>query len=125
MITGMHQYSTIKTVYSDEKKSYVSDVNPFRPMIVQVDFEVCGDVSGVYFTKYAESIAETLNLKGWIRVSPRGTVYGQIQGEKDKVDEMVIWLRSKGSPNSKIGGCSFKNWMIIDNCDFRNFSIRY
>ena len=46
MITGMHQYSTIKTTYSDEKKSYVSDVNPFRPMIVQVDFEVCGEVSG-------------------------------------------------------------------------------
>lgn len=51
MITGMHQYSTIKTVYSDQKKSYVSDVNPCRPMVVQVDFEIWGEVSGVYFTK--------------------------------------------------------------------------
>lgn len=46
MITGMHQYSTIKTSYDDVRKSYVSDVNPYRPMIVQVDFEVAGDVSG-------------------------------------------------------------------------------
>ena len=38
--------------------------------------------------KYAKSMCENLNIKGWIRVSPRGTVYGQIQGEKEKVDEM-------------------------------------
>lgn len=56
MITGMHQYSTIKTVYSDQKKSYVSDVNPYRPMIVQVDFEIWGEVSGVYFTRVCSRI---------------------------------------------------------------------
>jgi acylphosphatase len=33
-------------------------------------------------------MCEKLDIRGWIRVSPRGTVYGQIQGEKDKVDEM-------------------------------------
>lgn len=43
---------------------------------------------GVFFTKYAKDVCENLNLKGWIRVSPRGSIYGQIQGEKDKVDEM-------------------------------------
>lgn len=43
---------------------------------------------GVFFTKYAKGVCENLNLKGWIRVSPRGSIYGQIQGEKDKVDEM-------------------------------------
>ncbi|KAH7645765.1 acylphosphatase-2 [Dermatophagoides farinae] len=125
MITGMHQYSTIKTSYDDVRKSYVSDVNPYRPMIVQVDFEVGGEVSGVYFSKYAKNIAETLDVKGWIRVNSRGSVYGQIQGEKDKVDEMVIWLTTQGSPFSKIRCCMMKNWKIIDNCDFRNFTIRY
>ena len=33
-----------------------------------------------------------LSLKGWIRVSPRGTIYGQIQGEKSNVDEMYDYL---------------------------------
>ncbi|KAJ6217245.1 hypothetical protein RDWZM_008402 [Blomia tropicalis] len=125
MIKAMHQFSTIKTVYSDDRKSFVADVNPLRAMLVQVDFEVFGEVSGVYFTKYAKSMCENLNIKGWIRVSPRGTVYGQIQGEKEKVDEMALWLRLQGSPGSKIDYCQFKNWQIIDSCDFRNFTIRY
>lgn len=47
-------------------------------------------VVGVYFSKYAKNIAETLDVKGWIRVNSRGSVYGQIQGEKDKVDEMYV-----------------------------------
>lgn len=33
-------------------------------------------------------MCEDLGIKGWIRVSPRGSVYGQLQGEKEKVDEM-------------------------------------
>lgn len=125
MIKARHQFSTIRTNYSDVAKTYISDVNPLRAMLVQVDFEVFGDVSGVYFTKYAKSMCESLNIKGWIRVSPKGTVYGQIQGEKEKVDEMALWLRLQGSPNSKIQACEFKNWQIIDSCDFRNFNIRY
>ena len=42
------------------------------------------------FRKYAKSMCENLNIKGWIRVSPRGTEYGKIQGEKEKVDEMYV-----------------------------------
>lgn len=33
-------------------------------------------------------MSEELDVKGWMRVSPRGTIYGQVQGEKDKVDQM-------------------------------------
>lgn len=54
IITGAHQFSTIKVTFSDELKSYVSDVNPMRAMVVQVDFEVLGDVSGKDFSKILE-----------------------------------------------------------------------
>src|SRR5699024_6990216 len=37
----------------------------------------------------------------------------------------ALWLRLQGSPGSKIDYCQFKNWQIIDSCDFRNFTIRY
>lgn len=47
MIKARHQFSTIRTSYSDVQKSFVSDVNPLRAMLVQVDFEVFGDVSGL------------------------------------------------------------------------------
>lgn len=33
-------------------------------------------------------MSEKLGLKGWVMLSRRGTVIGQIQGEKEKIDEM-------------------------------------
>lgn len=33
-------------------------------------------------------MCEKLKLKGWVRLTKRGTVIGQIQGEKERVDEM-------------------------------------
>lgn len=47
MIKAMHQFSTIRTTYSEDQKSYISQVNPKRAMLVQVDFEVFGEVSGL------------------------------------------------------------------------------
>lgn len=47
MIKAMHQFSTIQTTYSEDQKSFVSQVNPKRAMLVQVDFEVFGEVSGL------------------------------------------------------------------------------
>ncbi|XP_013775676.1 acylphosphatase-2-like [Limulus polyphemus] len=98
---------------------------PARPLLVQVDFEVSGDVHGCLFTKYARDMCQQLGVKGWIRFSRWGTVIGQIQGEKDRVDEMALWLRLQGSPGSKIVRCDFKNWLIVDTYDFRNFSVRF
>jgi len=127
MTKAMHQYSTIRSTHNsfDDKSSIMSGLLPPRLLLVQVEFEVFGDVSGVYFTRYAKDMCEKLEIRGWIRVSPRGTVYGQIQGEKDKVDEMALWLRLQGSPGARIAHCEFKNWQIIDSCDFRSFSVRY
>lgn len=33
-------------------------------------------------------MADTLDIRGWIRVSPRGLIQGQLQGEKTKVDQL-------------------------------------
>jgi len=33
-------------------------------------------------------MSERLGLKGWVMPSRRGTIIGQIQGEKQRVDDM-------------------------------------
>lgn len=39
-------------------------------------------------TQYATEVAEKLKIKGWIMLNKRGVIRSQIEGEKDKVDEM-------------------------------------
>ncbi|XP_068617285.1 acylphosphatase-1-like [Battus philenor] len=92
--------------------------------IRSVDFEVFGQVQGVFFRKYTKLQAEKLGLKGWCMNTSQGTVQGQIEGPLDNLHSMMQWLRSTGSPSCKIDNAIFKNEKEIGDYTFADFSIR-
>nr|CAD7403455.1 unnamed protein product [Timema poppensis] len=57
--------------------------------IVSVEFEVFGQVQGVYFTKYCRDMGLQVGLGGWVKNSRSGTVIGKIQGERKKVEQIL------------------------------------
>ncbi|CAH2240086.1 acylphosphatase-2-like [Pararge aegeria] len=89
-----------------------------------VDFEVFGRVQGVFFRKYTKGQADKLSLKGWCRNTSRGTVEGQMEGPPDKVESMMHWLKTTGSPSSQIDKAEFKNNKDITEYTFQSFDIR-
>jgi acylphosphatase len=93
--------------------------------LVSVDFEVCGIVQGVFFPKFCCNMARSLGLKGWVRNTRKGTILGMMQGEKERVDELAMWLKCQGAPGSKVANVFFNNWTIIDGHDFRDFRVLY
>jgi len=100
----LHQYIRPQVYHCITKPDQIrlDSILPPRQLNVQVSFEIFGNLTGVYFTKYATEIAEKLGIKGWIMLNKRGVIRGQIEGEKDKVDEMALWLRLQGSPGAKV-----------------------
>ncbi|XP_039624983.1 acylphosphatase-1-like isoform X2 [Polypterus senegalus] len=56
--------------------------------LVSVDYEIFGDVQGVFFRKYTEEQGRKLKLVGWVKNTPRDTVVGQVQGPKEIVEIM-------------------------------------
>ncbi|KAG6445259.1 hypothetical protein O3G_MSEX003824 [Manduca sexta] len=92
-------------------------------MYKAVDFEVFGRVQGVFFRKYTKDQAEKLGLRGWCKNTSQGTVQGQMQGPPDKVETMINWLKTTGSPSSRIDKAEFKNQKEISEYTFDNFSI--
>ncbi|KAL3874445.1 hypothetical protein ACJMK2_037457 [Sinanodonta woodiana] len=92
--------------------------------LLSVEFEVYGDVQGVFFRKYALQEAEQHGLVGWVRNTRRGTVLGIVQGPKDKVHKMKHWLCKKGSPRSVIDKCELQNEREIIHPEFSRFSIQ-
>ncbi|XP_049703384.1 acylphosphatase-1 isoform X1 [Helicoverpa armigera] len=89
-----------------------------------VDFEVFGRVQGVFFRKYTKEQAQKLGLRGWCKNTPHGTVLGHMQGPSDKMEAMMQWLKTTGSPSSKIEKCEFRNQMDIEKFTFTDFDIR-
>ncbi|MHB1185292.1 MAG: acylphosphatase [Desulfobulbia bacterium] len=60
-----------------------------------------GMVQGVYFRDYAQKEARSLDLSGWVRNRPDGTVEVVLEGEAEKVERMLAWLHT-GSPQAEV-----------------------
>jgi acylphosphatase len=54
---------------------------------------VAGRVQGVFFRAEARSRASSLDLGGWVRNNPDGTVEAVFEGDRERVDSMVEWCR--------------------------------
>ncbi|XP_072545286.1 acylphosphatase-1 [Salminus brasiliensis] len=91
--------------------------------LLSVDYEVYGRVQGVFFRKYTQSEGKKLGLVGWVQNTQAGTVQGQLQGPASKVRKMQDWLRTTGSPQSRIIKAEFNNEKTIENMDFKDFKV--
>ncbi|XP_026884002.1 acylphosphatase-2-like [Electrophorus electricus] len=93
--------------------------------LCSVDFEIFGYVQGVCFRMYAERKGLDLGLVGWVKNTSKGTVVGQVQGPRNLVNEMKVWLSKEGSPFCRISRADFKNERKIPKLELFGFSTRF
>ncbi len=91
--------------------------------LISCDFEIFGTVQGVFFRKHTQQQATKLNLIGWVKNAASGTVQGHMEGRKEDINQMKIWLRTKGSPKSKITKAEFSNEKTITQLNGKSFSV--
>ncbi|KAM6912858.1 acylphosphatase-1 [Xenentodon cancila] len=91
--------------------------------LISVDYEVFGRVQGVFFRKYTQAEGKKLGLVGWVQNTEAGTVQGQLQGPCSKVKEMQEWLRSTGSPKSRVTKAEFTNEKAVTKLEHSSFNI--
>ena len=61
---------------------------------------VYGRVQGVFFRAFAERRANELRLSGFVRNMPDGSVEIQAEGEREKLEKLINYLR-EGPPNAR------------------------
>lgn len=71
---------------------------------------VSGKVQGIFFRDNTRKKALDLGVTGWIRNLADGRVEAVFEGEKDKVEKMVSWVR-EGPAFAKINNVS----VVSDN----------
>ena len=62
---------------------------------------VAGLVQGVCFRDYTRKKAWELELSGWVRNRTDGTVEAMLEGEAQRVEQMIAWLHT-GSPHAEV-----------------------
>jgi len=58
-------------------------------------------VQGVFFRAVTQETARGLNLTGWVRNRPDGSVEAVFEGEDDHVDKMLAWCH-QGPPTARV-----------------------
>lgn len=62
--------------------------------MIRVHLTISGTVQGVYFRKHTKEKADDLRLMGWVANEADGTVTVVVEGEENRVNELVDWCYS-------------------------------
>jgi len=88
---------------------------------VRAHLSISGRVQGVAFRYYAQDIAQSLEIKGWVRNCWDGKVEIVMEGEEEKVKELIDWCYQ--GPGSAIVEKVDIKWEKYGG-EFNSFSIR-
>ncbi len=64
-------------------------------------FQITGLVQGVFFRKVTKLIADKLDIKGWVKNNPDGSVEIYAEGTDEQLQKLKQWC-SKGPPAAKV-----------------------
>jgi acylphosphatase len=90
-------------------------------MLKHYNVRVYGTVQKVHFRRHAAQKAEDLDIYGFIMNKPDGSVYMEIEGEEEALDELVDWCW-EGSERANVDDVKVKE---SDFKDFIEFEIRH
>ena len=88
--------------------------------MIAKSFRVTGVVQGVGFRAFTERTARALELGGWVRNTPDGSVEGHVEGEEIIVTRFVEALRS-GPPASRVSRLELTETTPLGH---RSFAVR-
>ena len=83
---------------------------------------VWGRVQGVFFRDFVQEQANRLNLSGYVHNWPDGSVEVWAEGERDKLEELVNYLKI-GPPAAMVDRVNFE-WLEYKG-SYSGFSVKY
>ena len=83
---------------------------------------VWGRVQGVFFRDFAQEQAKQLGLSGYIHNRPDGRVEVWAEGERNKLEELVNYLKI-GPPAAMVDRVNFE-WLEYKG-SYSGFSVKY
>lgn len=73
-------------------------------MTKHVSLRISGLVQGVFFRASTQAKARELNLAGFVRNEPDGSVYAEAEGDTEAVKRFVQWCH-KGPDRARVEKC--------------------
>ena len=89
----------------------------------QIHAKVRGRVQGVGFRQFTWKTAAQMQITGWVRNDPDGSVEVFAQGEKDKIEAFLSLLK-KGPRHAQVEAVDVSERHAIDAFSSTHFEVR-
>lgn len=89
--------------------------------MITVHVRVSGRVQGVYYRAYTRDWAQRLGVKGWVQNIPGGGVEAVLEGERQKVGELLKLMKT-GPAGALVSGMELSE---LEPKGYQDFEIRY
>ncbi len=89
--------------------------------MISVHVRVSGNVQGVFYRSFTKEKAKELGVNGWVRNIPGGGVEAVLEGERQKVGELLKCMKT-GPSGSMVLSMEFSE---LENKNYNDFEIRY
>lgn len=89
--------------------------------MTRVHITISGHVQGVFYRAECEKHARNLGVKGWVRNTGEGGVEVMAEGEKEILDELVVWCQF-GPPMARVEELDLE-WLPATG-EFEGFGIK-
>ena len=90
-------------------------------MSKRANLRIDGHVQGVFFRQSTQDKARGLNLTGWVRNEPDGTVAAVAEGREEEIEKFIEWCR-QGPPAADVKAVDVE-WLEATG-EFQQFKIR-
>jgi len=88
--------------------------------MIAVHVRVSGRVQGVFYRAFTAERAKEFGIKGWVRNIPGGGVEAVLEGERQKVGEL-LQLMKVGPAGAMVLGIEFSE---LENKGYEDFEIK-
>ncbi len=88
--------------------------------MITVHVRVSGRVQGVFYRAFTAERAKELGIKGWVQNVPGGGVEAVLEGERQKVGELLRQMKA-GPAGAMVLGMEFSE---LENKGYENFEIK-
>ena len=88
----------------------------------QAILKIYGKVQGVFFRDFSRRKAKELNLSGWVKNEPDGTVQIIAEGEEKGLKELFEWCKNATPASDHREGGQGPNHAKVDKVDVEWFN---
>ena len=86
--------------------------------MICVHVRVSGMVQGVFYRAFTQDKAKDLGINGWVRNIPGGGVEAVLEGERQKIGELLAMMK-KGPASSMVSGIELSEIKCKGHEDFK------